>query len=74
MSIHINSMHKGNVDLPMHCDLFLCDIYRETVGANASFDKSFQIAPLLSSNKEKRGIAVDGRLKDEDTNLASTTL
>ncbi|KAM6924303.1 arrestin 3b, retinal (X-arrestin) isoform 1-T2 [Xenentodon cancila] len=48
--------------------------FAETVGANATFNKSFQITPLLSNNKEKRGISVDGRLKDEDTNLASTTL
>ncbi|KAM4555432.1 arrestin 3b, retinal (X-arrestin) [Odontesthes bonariensis] len=48
--------------------------FGETVAANATLDKSFQITPLLASNKEKRGIAVDGRLKDEDTNLASTTL
>ncbi|XP_041846467.1 arrestin 3b, retinal (X-arrestin) isoform X3 [Melanotaenia boesemani] len=48
--------------------------FGETIAANATFEKSFQVTPLLSSNKEKRGIAVDGRLKDEDTNLASTTL
>ncbi|XP_072251578.1 arrestin 3b, retinal (X-arrestin) isoform X2 [Leuresthes tenuis] len=48
--------------------------FGETVAANGTLDKSFQITPLLSTNKEKRGIAVDGRLKDEDTNLASTTL
>ncbi|XP_061581492.1 arrestin 3b, retinal (X-arrestin) [Cololabis saira] len=48
--------------------------FAETVGANATFNKSFQITPQLSTNKEKRGISVDGRLKDEDTCLASTTL
>ncbi|KAM9740999.1 arrestin 3b, retinal (X-arrestin) [Menidia menidia] len=48
--------------------------FGETVAANATLEKSFQVTPLLSSNKEKRGISVDGRLKDEDTNLASTTL
>nr|XP_040030422.1 arrestin 3b, retinal (X-arrestin) isoform X1 [Gasterosteus aculeatus aculeatus] len=48
--------------------------FAETVNANSSFEKSFQITPLLANNKEKRGLSVDGRLKDEDTNLASTTL
>ncbi|XP_020562116.1 arrestin-C isoform X1 [Oryzias latipes] len=48
--------------------------FGETVGANSTFEKSFQVVPLLADNKDKRGLAVDGRLKDEDTNLASTTL
>nr|XP_019935982.1 PREDICTED: arrestin-C [Paralichthys olivaceus] len=48
--------------------------FGETVNSNSTLEKSFQITPLLASNTEKRGIAVDGRLKDEDTNLASTTL
>ncbi|KAM9357072.1 arrestin 3b, retinal (X-arrestin) [Symphorus nematophorus] len=48
--------------------------FGETVNANSTLEKSFQITPLLANNKEKRGLAVDGRLKDEDTHLASTTL
>ncbi|KAJ0044174.1 hypothetical protein NL108_005189, partial [Boleophthalmus pectinirostris] len=48
--------------------------FGETINANATLEKSFQIMPLLSNNKEKRGLSVDGRLKDEDTHLASTTL
>lgn len=47
---------------------------RETVNSNSTLEKSLNITPLLSNNKEKRGLSVDGRLKDEDTNLASTTL
>lgn len=46
----------------------------ENIAANNTFEKSLQIIPLLSNNMEKRGLAVDGKLKDEDTNLASTTL
>ena len=34
----------------------------------------FQITPRLSDNKDKRGLALDGQLKHEDTNLASTTI
>ncbi|XP_056898551.1 arrestin 3b, retinal (X-arrestin) [Takifugu flavidus] len=48
--------------------------FSETVNSNSKLDKSFQLTPLLSNNKEKRGISVNGRLKDEDTHLASTTL
>lgn len=48
--------------------------FGETVNAISTFEKSFQVTPLLANNKEKRGLAVDGRLKDQDTNLASTTL
>ncbi|XP_072293316.1 arrestin 3b, retinal (X-arrestin) [Eucyclogobius newberryi] len=48
--------------------------FGETINANATFEKSFQVTPLLSNNTEKRGLSVDGRLKDEDTHLASTTM
>ncbi|XP_012531304.1 arrestin homolog [Monomorium pharaonis] len=40
----------------------------------ASFTKQFYLVPLASSNKDRRGIALDGHLKDEDVNLASSTL
>lgn len=43
-----------------------------TPGAN--FTKTFFMVPLASSNKDRRGIALDGHLKDEDVNLASATL
>lgn len=43
-----------------------------TPGAN--FSKTFFLVPLASSNKDRRGIALDGHLKDEDVNLASSTL
>uniref|UniRef100_A0A8C5BDT8 Arrestin-C n=1 Tax=Gadus morhua TaxID=8049 RepID=A0A8C5BDT8_GADMO len=48
--------------------------FGETINANSTFEKEFTMTPLLANNSEKRGIAVDGRLKDGDTNLASTTL
>ncbi|XP_070819067.1 arrestin 3b, retinal (X-arrestin) [Chaetodon trifascialis] len=51
-----------------------CEEFGETVNANSTFSKSFSVTPLLANNKEKRGLSVDGRLKDEDTHLASTTL
>ncbi|KAL4648256.1 arrestin-C-like [Arapaima gigas] len=52
----------------------LAEEFGETVEANATFEKTLHITPLLANNKEKRGLALDGRLKEEDTNLASTTM
>ncbi|XP_071446385.1 arrestin homolog [Hetaerina americana] len=40
----------------------------------ASLTKSFYLVPLASSNKDRRGIALDGHLRDDDVNLASSTL
>ncbi|KAL1139093.1 hypothetical protein AAG570_009154 [Ranatra chinensis] len=40
----------------------------------ASFSKVFYLVPLASSNKDRWGIALDGHLKDDDVNLASSTL
>lgn len=54
--------------------MYFTAIHRETINGNSTLEKSFKITPLLSNNKEKRGLAVDGRLKDDDTHLASTTL
>uniref|UniRef100_A0AAQ5YRM6 Arrestin-C n=1 Tax=Amphiprion ocellaris TaxID=80972 RepID=A0AAQ5YRM6_AMPOC len=48
--------------------------FGDTVEPNGSFENTLTIKPLLADNKEKRGLALDGRLKDEDTNLASTTM
>nr|CAH7744751.1 unnamed protein product [Callosobruchus chinensis] len=40
----------------------------------ASFTKVVYLVPLASSNRDRRGVALDGRLKDDDANLASSTL
>lgn len=52
----------------------LCREFAETVEANGTFEKTLTVIPQLNDNKEKTGLALDGRLKDEDTNLASTTV
>ncbi|XP_069996401.1 arrestin homolog [Penaeus vannamei] len=39
-----------------------------------SLQKTFNLTPLASSNKSKVGIALDGKLKDSDANLASSTV
>ncbi|XP_076032049.1 arrestin homolog isoform X1 [Oratosquilla oratoria] len=40
----------------------------------ASLNKAFSLTPVASSNKTKVGIALDGKLKDGDANLASSTV
>ncbi|XP_077205424.1 S-arrestin [Paroedura picta] len=63
--------------------LYSSDFYTKTVALeeaevkiqpNSTFTKTMTILPLLANNREKRGIALDGKLKDEDTNLASSTI
>lgn len=39
-----------------------------------TMSKVFPLRPLLKNNKFQRGLALDGQLKHEDTNLASSTL
>ncbi|TNN10633.1 Beta-arrestin-1 [Schistosoma japonicum] len=66
--------------------LFSRAIYKCTVD-EAEYDESFPILPsqtgwckvyklrpLLANNRHKRGLALDGKLKHEDTNLASSTI
>ncbi|CAL8086179.1 unnamed protein product [Calicophoron daubneyi] len=36
--------------------------------------KVYRLRPLLDNNRHKRGLALDGKLKHEDTNLASSTI
>ena len=36
--------------------------------------KVYRLCPLLANNRDKIGIAMDGDLKHEDTNLASSTM
>uniref|UniRef100_A0A8D2Q6E3 Arrestin beta 2 n=1 Tax=Varanus komodoensis TaxID=61221 RepID=A0A8D2Q6E3_VARKO len=46
----------------------------DQVAASSTFCKVYTLTPSLSSNREKRGLALDGKLKHEDTNLASSTI
>lgn len=46
----------------------------DQVSPSSTFCKVYTITPLLSDNREKRGLALDGKLKHEDTNLASSTM
>lgn len=40
----------------------------------ASFSKEFHLLPLASENRDRRGIALDGMLKETESCLASSTL
>nr|AMB26727.1 arrestin [Leptochiton asellus] len=42
--------------------------------SQTGFCKVFHMTPLLANNRDKRGLALDGKLKHEDTNLASSTI
>lgn len=44
------------------------------VGPGFTLSKVFSLTPLVANNKNKWGLALDGQLKHEDTNLASSTL
>lgn len=46
----------------------------DSVAAGATLQKTYSLLPLLANNRERRGIALDGKLKHEDTNLASSSI
>lgn len=48
--------------------------YREKVPPNSTLTTTLTLVPLLANNRERRGIALDGKIKHEDTNLASSTM
>ncbi|KAF4104772.1 arrestin 3b, retinal (X-arrestin) [Onychostoma macrolepis] len=52
----------------------LSEEFADQINANSTFEKEYRVTPLLANNKEKRGLSLDGKLKDEDTNLASSTI
>uniref|UniRef100_W5LIS5 S-arrestin n=1 Tax=Astyanax mexicanus TaxID=7994 RepID=W5LIS5_ASTMX len=57
--------------------LYSNDSYMKSVdvlGAGGKMEKTYTLLPLLANNKERRGIALDGKLKHEDTNLASSSI
>jgi len=63
--------------------LFSNAIYKCTVAStdndvnvqpSQTVTQTFSIRPMLEDNKDKRGLALDGQIKHEDTNLASSTI
>ncbi|XP_062274587.1 S-arrestin-like [Scomber scombrus] len=47
---------------------------RDGVPTGTSLKQEYTLYPLLDHNKDRRGLALDGRLKHEDTNLASSSV
>uniref|UniRef100_A0A8C1KCG3 Arrestin, beta 2a n=1 Tax=Cyprinus carpio TaxID=7962 RepID=A0A8C1KCG3_CYPCA len=43
----------------------------DQVASSSTFCKVYTLTPTLNNNREKRGLALDGKLRHEDTNLAS---
>ena len=48
--------------------------HSDQVSSSSTFCKVYTLTPTLNNNREKRGLALDGKLKHEDTNLASSTM
>ncbi|XP_077466859.1 S-arrestin-like [Stigmatopora argus] len=59
-------------------DKYVKTVAREETGDGAapgsSWIKSYALYPRLEPNKERRGLALDGHLKHQDTNLASSSV
>ncbi|KAK9510488.1 hypothetical protein O3M35_005267 [Rhynocoris fuscipes] len=77
----IKAMVQQGVDVT----LFQNGQYRSTIASietdegcplqpGSSLQKVIYLTPELLNNKDRRGIALDGQLKSQDTNLASSTL
>ncbi|NXI71518.1 ARRS protein, partial [Anseranas semipalmata] len=74
---------KVQVEQVANVVLYSSDYYTKVVAAeeaqekvqpNSSLTKTLTVLPLLANNRQTREIALDGKLKDEDTNLASSTI
>lgn len=44
------------------------------LSTGSSLQRSYSITPCLADNRDKRGLALDGQIKHEDTCLASSTI
>ncbi|XP_044146737.1 S-arrestin isoform X1 [Bufo gargarizans] len=74
---------SASVEQVANVVLYSSDFYTKTVAldesdnkvaSKSSYNHTFTLLPILAYNREKREIALDGKLKHEDTNLASSTL
>ncbi|XP_031410942.1 S-arrestin [Meleagris gallopavo] len=74
---------KVQVEQVANVVLYSSDFYTKVVAAeeapekvqpNSSLTTTLTVLPLLANNRQTREIALDGKLKDEDTNLASSTI
>ncbi|KAM4627687.1 S-arrestin-like [Polymixia lowei] len=46
----------------------------DTVPSATTLKKDYMLYPVLAQNKDRHGLALDGKLKHEDTNLASSSI
>uniref|UniRef100_A0A8C9ZAV4 Beta-arrestin-1 n=1 Tax=Sander lucioperca TaxID=283035 RepID=A0A8C9ZAV4_SANLU len=90
VNVHVTNntnktVKKMKISVRQHADICLfntaqykCPVATEesddVVAPSSTFCKVFTLTPFLANNREKRGLALDGKLKHEDTNLASSTL
>lgn len=64
--LHVRGLHWPFWSVFMFCS--------DQVASSSTFCKVYTLTPTLNNNREKRGLALDGKLKHEDTNLASSTM
>ncbi|XP_062901032.1 S-arrestin-like [Mobula hypostoma] len=81
-SKHVKSI-KIAVEQTTNVVLYSNDKYTEEVaveeandqiGPGSTFSKTYVLLPLMARNKGRHGIALDGKIKQEGTNLASSTI
>lgn len=67
---HLTLLHFLCAPLP---DLLTPNL-SDQVSPSSTSCQVYTLTPMLGTNREKRGLALDGKLKHEDTNLASSTM
>ncbi|XP_069755196.1 beta-arrestin-1-like [Narcine bancroftii] len=81
-SKHVKSIRLA-VEQTTNVVLYSNDKYTEEVAVeeannqiapNSTFSKTYVLLPTITNNRGKHGIALDGKIKQEDTNLASSTI
>ncbi|TRY91148.1 hypothetical protein DNTS_014121 [Danionella cerebrum] len=73
-SLWANTPHGESSDKALLMTLVALHNGSDQVSPSSTFCKVYTLTPTLSNNREKRGLALDGQLKHEDTNLASSTI
>uniref|UniRef100_A0A673C969 Arrestin red cell n=1 Tax=Sphaeramia orbicularis TaxID=375764 RepID=A0A673C969_9TELE len=70
VNVHVTNNSTKTVKRLGVCVCF----HSDQVSSSSTFCKVYTLIPTLDKNREKRGLALDGKLKHEDTNLASSTI
>ncbi|XP_067379288.1 arrestin, beta 2b isoform X4 [Channa argus] len=90
VNVHVNNsstktVKKVKISVRQYADIclfstaqFKCPVAQveadDQVSPSSTSCHVYTLTPMLGTNKEKRGLALDGKLKHEDTNLASSTI